>query len=77
MVNRPIPSTPTDQYWMITETYNMRPDLLANDLYNDSRLWWVFAMRNPNTLPDPLNDFITGRSIYLPTFDTVRAALGL
>lgn len=77
MINRPIPSNPTDQYWAITPTYNLRPDLLAHDLYNDSRLWWVFAQRNPNKLTDPLFDFTTGVKIYLPTLDTLKVALGL
>jgi hypothetical protein len=77
MVNRPIPKNPLDQYWKITETYNLRPDLLAYDLYNDSRLWWVFAQRNPNTLKDPMFDFVSGTSIYLPTQSTLEAALGI
>ena len=57
MTNRSVPIDPLDQYWQITPTYNLRPDLLAYDLYEDSRLWWVFAQRNPNALTDPLFDF--------------------
>lgn len=77
MINRPINGSPSDIYWEITPTYDLRPDLLASDLYNDSRLWWVFAQRNPNTLKDPLNDFVTGVSIYLPTADAVKSSLGI
>lgn len=77
MINRPIPGGPTDVYWQINTTYNLRPDLLANDLYGDSRLWWVFAQRNPNTLKDPLFDFITGVWIYIPKQDTLKGALGI
>lgn len=77
MVNRPITSYSTDTYWKITATYNMRPDLLAYDLYNDSKLWWVFAQRNPNTLKDPLFDFTEGTSIYLPELTTLQSDLGL
>lgn len=77
MVNRPIPIDPLDQYWEITQTYNLRPDLLAYDLYNDSKLWWVFAQRNPNTLKDPLFDFTSGTQIFLPQFATVKQALGI
>jgi hypothetical protein len=77
MINRPIAPSPTDQFWMITPTYNWRPDLLAYDLYEDSRLWWVFAQRNPNTLLDPLGDFTIGTSIYLPTLDTLKLSLGI
>lgn len=75
MVNRPIPSDPTDVYWQITVPYNLRPDLLAYDLYQDSRLWWVFSQRNPNTLKDPLFDFVTGLSIFIPKITTLQNAL--
>lgn len=77
MINRAIEIDPTDQYWQITPTYNLRPDLLAYDLYNDSRLWWVFAQRNPNTLKDPLFDFVSGINIYIPTLAIVKTSLGL
>jgi len=77
MINRPINADPTDQYWEITAGYHLRPDLLASDMYNDSRLWWVFAQRNPNKLKDPLFDFIQGTGIYLPTQQTLKSSLGL
>lgn len=77
MVNRPITTVPTDDYWEITATYHLRPDLLAYDLYQDSKLWWVFAQRNPNTLKDPLYDFTSGTKIYLPEFNTLQQDLGL
>ena len=77
MINRPIFSDPTDIYWEITPVYNLRPDLLANDLYNDSRLWWVFAQRNPNKLKDPLFDFVQGVNIYIPKQNTLKSSLGI
>ena len=77
MVNRIIPMQPSDVYWKITATYQYRPDMLAYDLYNDSRLWWVFAQRNPNRLLDPYADFTTGTGIYLPKSDLLKQVLGL
>jgi hypothetical protein len=77
MNNRPIPKLIDDQQYTITQTYNKRPDLLANDLYQDAGLWWVFAQRNPNTLVDPLNDFIAGTTIYLPQLSTLKTSLGI
>ena len=77
MVNRSIPSGAFDVVWSITSTYNLRPDLLAYDLYKNSRLWWVFASRNPDVLKDPLNDFVIGLTIYIPNIDTLRTALGV
>jgi hypothetical protein len=77
MVNIPIPMEPSDIYWQITPVYQYRPDLLAYDLYNDSRLWWVFAQRNPNQLKDPYWDFVTGISIYIPKLSMLTEVLGL
>ena len=77
MVNRPIPLDPSDRYWEITQTYNLRPDMLAYDLYANPKLWWVFASRNPNTLADPFFDFTAGTSIYLPEAATLKQVLGI
>ena len=77
MVNRPIPFQPSDIYWEIVQVYEYRPDLLAYDLYADSRLWWVFASRNPNRLKDPYFDFVAGVGIYLPKADFLKQLLGL
>ena len=76
MVNRPIPLNPSDIYYQIPQLYEYRPDLLAYDLYGDSRLWWVFAQRNPNRLKDPYFDFVTGLGIYIPKLDTLAKVLG-
>ena len=77
MVNRPIPMLQTDVYWTITPVYQYRPDLLAFDLYGDAGLWWVFAVRNPDVLLDPVFDFIAPTIIYVPTLNVVKTALGL
>lgn len=77
MVNREIPKLSNDAYWEITNQFNLRPDLLAFDLYGDGRLWWVFAQRNPNRLKDPLFDFTTGTGIYLPKQSTLKQVLGI
>ena len=77
MVNRQIPMQPSDVYWGITPVYEYRPDLLAYDLYTDSRLWWVFSSRNPNRLKDPYFDFTTGTGIYLPKLDMLKRVLGI
>jgi hypothetical protein len=77
MIDRPIPKDPSDIYWEITQTYSLRPDLLAYDLYNDGGLWWVFAQRNPNRLKDPLLDFVSGTYIFLPQLTNLKAVLGL
>lgn len=76
MVNRSIPKYSDDTRFTINETYHLRPDLLAYDLYGTSTLWWVFAQRNPNSIADPLMDFKAGTTIYLPRKDTLKTVLG-
>lgn len=77
MKNRYVPKYSDDVQFTINQVYDKRPDLLAHDLYEDARLWWVFASRNPNTLKDPLFDFVEGVTIYLPKAATLKQSLGL
>ncbi len=72
-----IPFDPSDTAYRIDNIYEHRPDLLAYDLYGDSALWWVFSVRNPNVLQDPVYDFLPGSTIFIPKKDTLTAALGL
>lgn len=72
-----IPFDSTDVQYQIDAIYRNRPDLLAYDLYNDAGLWWVFAVRNPNTIQDPVFDFLPGATIFIPKKETITAALGL
>jgi hypothetical protein len=67
----------TDALYQIDPIYNGRPDLLSYDLYKDTNLWWVFFVRNPDVLKDPLQDFKAGAIIYVPTLATVKRSLGL
>ena len=76
MVNRPIPKETDDQLWVINQTYQYRPDLLAYDLYDNAGLWWVFYQRNPNTLQKPPLDFRADTQIYIPKLATLRSVLG-
>jgi hypothetical protein len=55
----------------IEPKFSKRPDLLAHELYGTVRLWWVFALRNPDLLIDPIEDFASGLSIYIPTKETI------
>lgn len=72
-----IAPAPTDAVYEIDPAYNLRPDLLAYDMYQDTNLWWVFAIRNPDVLTDPLVSFKTGVVIYVPTKATLQSALGI
>ena len=72
-----IPASVSDARYQIDPPYNHRPDLLAYDLYQDANLWWVFAVRNPDVLTDPLFSFVAPTIIYVPTLAVVKTALGL
>lgn len=71
-----IPADITDALYQIDSIYNLRPDLLAYDIYKDSALWWVFAVRNPDVLTDPIFSFTTGTIIYVPNSSVVQTAVG-
>lgn len=74
---RPIPASVDDVPYQVDPVYNFRPDLLSNDIYDTPKLWWVFAMRNPNELRDPIFDFVAGNIIMVPSTDSVKKALGI
>ena len=77
MTYRIFPARADDVLYTIDAVYKNRPDLLAYDLYGNSNLWWVFAVRNPNTLKNPLGDFVPGVTIAIPKKSTLTTALGL
>lgn len=60
-------SDPSDILIQITSRYQNRPDLLSYDLYGTPRLWWIFAMRNPDQIRDPIWDMTGGLQIYVPS----------
>ena len=72
-----IPSQADDIQFTVTSLYMHRPDLLAYDLYQDSQLWWVFAVRNKDVIKDPVYDMVPGQIIFLPKITTIKSALGI
>jgi hypothetical protein len=74
---RNIPKEADDIIYTIKPQHALRPDLLAYDLYGDANLWWVFAVRNPNSIEDPIFDFQPGVTIFLPKSTTLKRVLGI
>lgn len=66
-----IPARDSDSRLEILDRYNQRPDLLSNDLYGTAGYWWVFALRNPDIIKDPIYDLRGGVVIYAPTKDNL------
>ena len=52
---RDIPYQADDVVFTVTPTYMHRPDLLAYDFYQDTGLWWVFAVRNKDIIKEYLH----------------------
>lgn len=67
-----VPKSIYDEDYIITQEFNQRPDLLSYKLYETSRLWWVFAMRNLDTIKDPIRDFKAGTKIKLPANESIK-----
>lgn len=74
---RNIPALADDLIIELADKYQYRPDLLAYDLYDDVKLWWVFAVRNPGIIRDPVFDMKAGLRMYLPNIDTIKISLGI
>lgn len=74
---RAISPLPDDTEYVINAFYKYRPDILAYDLYDNAGLWWVFAVRNPDVLRDPIFDFVTDRTIFIPKKEALVAQLGI
>jgi len=74
---RPIPAATDDILYKLVKTYEYRPDLLSYDLYQTVELWWVFAMRNPTSIQDPIFDMKAGVEIYLPKLSSLKTSLGI
>lgn len=77
LTKRSIPRNKDDIIFEINPVYEYRPDLLSYDLYGTSELWWVFILRNPNQLNDPVWDFVSGKKIFIPKQSSINSALGL
>ena len=62
-----IPKFDDDVKITITSKLQYRPDLLSNELYNTTKFWWVFAVRNPNIIVDPIWGLTQGLIIFAPS----------
>lgn len=65
-IPRTVPKSDFDKIIRIPPEFNQRPDLLSQQEYGTPRLWWVFCMRNPDLMQDPIEDFLAGLEIYIP-----------
>jgi len=43
-----------------------RMDLFSYQQYGSSRLWWVIALANADIIKDPIWDFKSGMTVFVP-----------
>lgn len=65
-VERKVPKHDYDKILIIPPAFDRRPDLLSQQEYGTPKLWWVFCMRNPDLMQDPIQDFVAGLEIFVP-----------
>ena len=70
---RPIPLADDDVFYQIEAKYHLQPDLLAHDLYNDTRAEWIILLFN--NIENPFVDFTAGKTIRLMTPTRIKRYL--
>lgn len=74
---RDIPEDSTDIAMTVSAKFDQRPDLLSNELYGTPELWWIFIVRNPDQMVDPIYDLVAGLDLFVPTKQRALSILGL
>lgn len=65
----------SDGVLVISSRYVHRPDLLSSDLYGTPKLWWVFAMVNPDLIKDPIYDLVDGVVVRYPSKTNIEGLI--
>ena len=74
---RDIPDDDTDEIIIIDTKFHQRPDLLSHSLYGTTALWWIFIVRNPDQMVDPIFDLVAGLELFAPTKQRALNIVGL
>lgn len=61
----------TDLLVQLDAQYQYKPDLLSYIQYGTPQLWWIFMLRNPNVIKDPIWDFLANITIFVPQKDSL------
>lgn len=70
-----IPVKPTDMYHRVASHEIGRLDIIANNYYKNSLLWWVIA--EANEIRNPFEDMRIGAIIRIPTIETLYGNKGI
>ena len=77
MEYRDIPVDDSDEVVTVSSKFHHRPDLLSNKLYGTPDLWWIFIVRNPDQMMDPIYDLVSGLELYTPIKQRAFSLLGM
>ncbi|AFA44353.1 hypothetical protein [Klebsiella phage phiKp_21] len=67
----------SDQDYEIPAKYDEQPWRLSYELYGNERLYYIFALLNPDLLgEDPIYNFKSGLVIKVPTPQRIQTYLG-
>lgn len=66
-------SDASDRQYVVEDKFAGRLDLIAQQLLEDSRLWWFVAQYN--SILDPCLEIYPGRILRVPTKDRVQSML--
>lgn len=66
----------SDTIYTIPLEYDEQPWRLAKELFGNERLYYIFALLNPNILIDPIYDFKANVDIRVPSQSRVKDYLG-
>lgn len=61
-----IPFSNTDIIINVSKEFEHRPRKLANELYGEPELYWIFRHFNKEKIQDPIFDLVEGISIVIP-----------
>lgn len=53
-------------YVQVPPECDNRIDLFSYQQYKTSRLWWIVAMANADIIADPIWDFRSGMTVFVP-----------
>jgi hypothetical protein len=59
-------TTSNGDYVIVPPECKYRMDLFSYQQYGSSRFWWIIALANADLIKDPIWDFISGLTVFVP-----------
>lgn len=62
-------------YIVVPSECEYRMDLFSYQQYGSSRYWWIIALANADLFKDPIWDFVSGVTVFVPRDSTLLEKL--